>query len=470
MKLKRFMAFVLSLAMVATSSSFGALSVYAAEDELLIVDDDTSSDVLLDEKNDSSVITDASDGQLKDETVSQDDDQNIIYDDSNLLYDESSDDGTLIDNSAEDTVFVEDKDVDTVGVDETVENYQAQAEEGVSNQYQSDVRVGDFIYTIYDKERVAILTKWEPETPTDEMDVTIPLTVDIRNAYYSDGTKYKSRLIDSNYTRDVVAVGVAAFAEVEEHRLKSVSFSKPSGNRPGVRMIAAGAFMNCTLLTSIEFPENMTTTAKDVYGDGCIDDYAFAGCTSLKVVNLPKKLDAIGACVFADCASLTSIEIPKDWDTTVVHEIDKEKTYSLVENTEIKEGPFSSCETLTTITFEVGAISIPDCLLANCDSIQGITIPSSLKSIGKKAFYGCDNLKSLEISADSQLVEIGDWAFNECVSLTDARLPKYTKTIGQGAFIGCTALKSTTIPVSIGEVGNRAYLKCVNLETVVFGE
>lgn len=49
--------------------------------------------------------------------------------------------------------------------------------------------------------------------------------------------------------------------------------------------------------------------------------------------------------------------------------------------------------------------------------IKEIIIPSSIESIGEKAFFGCKELISVVI--ENENVEIGDKAFDGCDKLTD---------------------------------------------------
>lgn len=461
---KRKLAFVLSIAMILNSLSLGSIPVFAAEDNQLLVDAVQLSESVeeidtigTDGDSLSKDDADLKDGTiLKDDTISKDGEQIISEDGSDAVLAEDPTDNALIPEegrgSGDDGATVA-----NVGfVNEYDDGLPPQSIIVNDDKYNLEVRVGDFIYDIYDGTHFAILRKWAPVTPTEEMDVVIPRELDLNTDY--EGV-YDSGLIDDNKIRKVVGINAGAFAEGEVHRLKSVVIPDT------VRMIDAGAFADCTGLTSVQFPESMETSAKEIYGDGFIGDNAFIGCTSLATVTLPKKLDEVGTGIFAECTSLTSIEVPRDWDSTVVQKNKKE--YTIREDTVIS-GPFSFCDSLTTITFAPGTSKIADCMLADCDSIVNIDIPATLTNIGKKAFYGCAALESLNIDGNSSLVNIGDWAFQKCGKLTGAELPRYTKTIGQGAFIDCVELTKTVIPYSISKIGDKAYYNCIELESLSF--
>jgi serine/threonine protein kinase len=85
-------------------------------------------------------------------------------------------------------------------------------------------------------------------------------------------------------------------------------------------------------------------------------------------------------------------------------------------------------------------------------SLQSITIPDSVISIGEGAFRGCVSLQS--ISIPNSVTTIGNMAFCDCYSLQNISLSDNLTNIGDYAFAWCETLQSITIPkgvISIGE-------------------
>lgn len=77
------------------------------------------------------------------------------------------------------------------------------------------------------------------------------------------------------------------------------------------------------------------------------------------------------------------------------------------------------------------------------DTINNITIPDSVTSIGSYTFEGC-------------------------TSLTSITIPDSVTSIGSGAFSGCKGLTSIEIPDSVTSIGNSAFDNCENLKEVIW--
>lgn len=73
--------------------------------------------------------------------------------------------------------------------------------------------------------------------------------------------------------------------------------------------------------------------------------------------------------------------------------------------------------------------------------ITSVVLPSTVKSIGDKAFYGCSSLKSINLE---NVEMIGKASFGYCESLNDIHLGNSLESIGTWAFEYCKLLSRIT--------------------------
>ena len=148
--------------------------------------------------------------------------------------------------------------------------------------------------------------------------------------------------------------------------------------------------------------------------------------------------------------------------------------------TSIGDRAFTCCTSLTAINVDSGNtdyISI-DGVLFNYDITELIQypsgktdavyeIPSGVTSIASYAFYDCSCLTSVTIP--NSVTSIGSDAFESCESLTCVSIGSGVITIGNLAFSGCTALTSITIPDNVTSIGVSAFSDCYALISVIIG-
>lgn len=259
-----------------------------------------------------------------------------------------------------------------------------------------------------------------------------------------------------------------------------------------VTSIGNFAFFNCEKLNSVSIPDGVIV----------ISDYAFFGCTGLAALFIPATVTHIGKGVFKRCSFLESIIV--DSDNIIYNSangsnvIVKTSTNALIagcRNSVIPDGvktiaeeSFSSCSYLTSIVIPEGVERIEDSAFSGCGRLRcPITIPNSVTSIGKLAFYSCP---ITELTLGSGLKEIGRWAFvySQIGSvtipegirqidagvfmfnsqLTSVKFSDYVTAIGDSAFYECRILSSVDIPGSVLTIGKSAFAGC-DLAEVTLG-
>ena len=135
-----------------------------------------------------------------------------------------------------------------------------------------------------------------------------------------------------------------------------------------------------------------------------IEDYTFAGCSTLEGIEIPEKVTSIGRYTFDECSSLKRVNIPE-------------------EVTSIGLRAFYGCSSLKSINIPERLTSIDDYAFYDCNSLENIVIPEKVSSIGSMAFLGCDSLKSINIP--NSVVTIGVNAFENTIII-------YTKADSKG--------------------------------------
>ena len=120
---------------------------------------------------------------------------------------------------------------------------------------------------------------------------------------------------------------------------------------------------------------------------------AFAYCSGLTSITIPKSVTSIGEQTFLYCTGLTSITIPESV-------------------TSLGDYAFAYCSGLTSITIPESVTSIGDYVFIFCNGLASITIPESVTSIGKYAFYECRRLTSVTNLATTPQM-IGKVPFSE---------------------------------------------------------
>lgn len=116
-----------------------------------------------------------------------------------------------------------------------------------------------------------------------------------------------------------------------------------------------------------------------------------------------------------------------------------------------------------TLILPNGLVSIGQYAFYN-SGITDINFPSSLKTIGKNAFYGCSKLKEVELN--DGIESILNYAFSGCTSLEKVIIPSSITTIPDCCFTNCSSLLEIEIPDSVTSIQYRAFGGCSSLEFI----
>lgn len=96
-----------------------------------------------------------------------------------------------------------------------------------------------------------------------------------------------------------------------------------------------------------------------------------------------------------------------------------------------------------------------------------LIIPEGCREIGMQAFQDCNVLEKLKIPGSVK--SIGVWSFLRCYGLKEVVISESREevTINYSAFYLCKNLKKVVIPRNVVKIGGLAFLSCSNAEIVL---
>ena len=105
-----------------------------------------------------------------------------------------------------------------------------------------------------------------------------------------------------------------------------------------------------------------------------------------------------------------------------------------------------------------------DTLVKYTGTASAVSIPTSVKHIGKEAFTGHTELVKVEIPGYVEDIDYN--AFSGCTSLESISIPDTVTTIGNGAFSGCSNLRSVKLGKKVRKLGTGVFADCHSLSSM----
>lgn len=275
-----------------------------------------------------------------------------------------------------------------------------------------------------------------------------------------------------------------------------------------LKKIESQAFADCTALKSIVIPEGITCINLGTFS-GCknlesislpptltqLSDSAFSNCDALRFIYIPDGVNAIGKSAFEGCAGLLDVFVPNSVISIgidafctynpdlIIHVTpesyaetyckDNHLTYDyLLPEDYTPRAPRPVTEVSTENEFEIDG----DVLIRYTGNAKIIMVPEQVKTIGnqaftynkvmekvilpnglltieKSAFWGCENLR--ELNLPSGITELPRFA--RCLKLQSIIIPKRVETISD---IFCCSLTDVYIPDTVSEIYQYAFTEC----------
>lgn len=257
--------------------------------------------------------------------------------------------------------------------------------------------------------------------------------------YDIDGAPWKSSLL--KIKKVIIGHGIYSVNYFEGcTNLKSVEFELSDNERENCDSITIGseAFEDCTSLTSVDLPKNVTQ----------IGYSAFEDCTSLTDINLPEGLTVIGSFAFSGCNSLISINIPSSVSLSPEPEMN-------IDSYNSENAGLTKCERLREINVdpsnenycsENGVLYNKDrteLLCYPCGKTEKkYVLPSSVTNIGPVAFSYNKSLTNIELPDSLESIEHSAFSLTNITSIS---IPKNVYSICDNVFVGCLKLNQINV-------------------------
>ncbi|MDE5829907.1 MAG: leucine-rich repeat domain-containing protein [Duncaniella sp.] len=212
-----------------------------------------------------------------------------------------------------------------------------------------------------------------------------------------------------------ITLGAYSFSECE--KLKSITLPE------GITEIPKGCFYNTAITEISSLPSTLISISvvNDYFNRNLSDTGAFARCTSLKSVTLPKSLRHLGDDTFSGCTNLTEANINENIVTIGSH-------------------CFSETS-IITINLPLSLKEIHFRAFINCSNLSEISLPDSLLLLGAHAF---SNTSISEIVLPTKIESIRSFTFRNS-NISKLLVPVNVKRIMPAAFSGMPSLNDLII-------------------------
>ena len=231
---------------------------------------------------------------------------------------------------------------------------------------------------------------------------------------------------------------------------------------PGtVKSIAADSFLYCTELKSVKIQEGVIE----------IWSRAFWMCDKVESIELPDSLVVVGyqgvygGSPFYNTAYENN---PDNWQDGVLYignhliatkEAEVPADYKIKEGTKTISGyAFSGCENLKSISIPESVVSIgPRAFDESGVKNDRSNWENGVLYVGKHAVSSDKTLVPSDLKIKEGTVSISGLAFENCNSINTVHIPNTVKYIGHSAFLECFSLGTAYIPESVTYIGNAAF-------------
>lgn len=277
----------------------------------------------------------------------------------------------------------------------------------------------------------------------------------------TDGEESPWRSYKDTATKLVVEVGITEIGDSAFSgftKLQEISLPR------GLKLLGNNCFEKCSSLTSVSIPRRVTTWR----------DYCFRNCTSLTSVSIGRALQEdtveVGENPFLGDKVLENITVEEGHPYLYVqdHALIYQSKYGWNTLVAYPEGL-----TDTAYCIPEGIDTVGDRAFAGNQSLQRLSMKSSVTRIEGKAFWDMTSLKEIRFSDNITSIDWNEYtsdgfvgALYGCENVEQIVLPRHLRSLGSVAFGTCGKLKELVLPMSLKEFNTGAVYGCNNLEKI----
>ena len=251
-----------------------------------------------------------------------------------------------------------------------------------------------------------------------------------------------STLPGINVPDNVLEIGMYAFAECSS--LEEAVLSK------NLSLIDEGLFDQDIALKSLIIPGAVNA----------VNQYALRGCGALQDLRFEDSTNPLTAAIARSGMGMCG-------DTHLENlYIGRNIRYSAADSDGYS--PFYNLTSLKNVTFS-NAGMVTECndyLLAGCSTVENLSLPESLVTIGNHTFSDMTTLQYCRMF--NNVESVGEYGFAGDVNLTDLTFSKKVKTLRNNLFMNCTSLPLFTVHPAVTSIEDNAFMNCNSLATLSF--
>ena len=228
--------------------------------------------------------------------------------------------------------------------------------------------------------------------------------------------------------------------------------------------------------TSVDVPASVTYN-NYTYPVVTIGTSAFESCTNLQSVTLPNSITAIYTDAFYGCTKLGDINLPEglttinsrafeycNLDTIIIP-----STVTSIGNKAFYNNPLKSITWLPSGSpISTGTGEDSPFYNSNGSKVTSFTFGPNVKIVPAYICYKMSRLDTIVLPPS--VSSLGQYAFYYCTNLKSINLPVTQKTLPISFFEGCSSLESIELPATLTTISTDAFYGCSKLANVTLHE